>query len=481
MIDAIYVTNAAHSLVYEYSSKLSVPPFQSLLPKIKTSHLETTSSKTLQNQTFKVALNSSYVLVVHKYLSLNLILLCSNDIESNPAIPYTFISRFLETLEDYFGELNGSKIETHNDMVTLLLYQMLDDGSPHITDFNKIRDLVSHNSLLTKILNEAQRQTGFNQSEAKQSFSNDVPWRREDVKYTNNEIYVDIVEKISLLVKPIVKRNNKLEQFDSAFYSSKSDKSSENYVLNGHVDGKIDLVCRLTGAPTLELVLNKVGSNMQLPTLHRCINHDLLKERRGVLSFIPPDGKSTLMEYQVDLNTFKSNREKTNLIKSSSIDVQFITNEFSSEFEIRLFPAQSINKVDYIKVHIVCADGEDQIKVNRITHGDFQTKISGSHEWSMQDVKKGVTPILSGVVMQAGSKRDERDERDEQDSNGQTQSSYKSPPQHLKLEFSYKGQVPSGLKIESLKVVNARGMAPNVKPYKGVKYITNSGSYIIRS
>ncbi|KAI3407101.2 hypothetical protein KGF56_000089 [Candida oxycetoniae] len=475
MIDALYIADASHNLVYEYSNKLSLPSFKSFLPKINNVEddaLNIENPNDLKTFSFKVPLNGKYYLAIRKYHSLYFTLLCSYDSGSSPVIPHTFISRFIETLEEYFQELTSYKIETQNDIVTLILFQMLDDGIPHITDFNKIRDLVSYNSLLTKILSEAQKTTGFHHSDSKQkSFTSDIPWRREEVRYASNEMYVDVVETISLLVKPIIKRN-KVEHFDSAFYSSKVDNVVENYILSGRIDGRIDFLCRLTGFPTLELSLNKVGSNVELPNLHRCIDLDVFKERRGVLSFVPPDGKSTLMKYQVDLNKLKSNKEKTSLIKLSSIDVQFLTEENSSDFEITLFPAQMINKVDYIKVEIVCATSNDSIKVSRITQGDFQNKISGKHEWMIRDLKKGVNPTFSGSVVQEKCREDD----DQEKSNIGNK-----PPVHLKIKFCHKGQVPSGLKVESLKVVKATGLGENVKPYKGVRYSTFSGSYIIRS
>ena len=517
MIDALYISDASHSLVYEYSSKLLVPSFKSLLHKIydldatSTGFDSTTTSATNKNLPSTIALNVKYDLIIHRQNSLSFVLLCSKEdvgvkitsSSANPLLPHTFIERLIETLEEFFGELSSSKISNHNDVVTLILYQMLDDGSPNITDFNKLRDLVKHNSLLTKILNEAQRTTGYNQSNTGQAFSNDIPWRRADVRHTSNEMYVDVIETVSLLIKPIVKRN-KVEHFDSAFYSSKNDSLVDNYILNGHIDGRIDFLCHLTGVPTLELILNKVGAHLELPSLHRCVNYDLFRERRGVLSFIPPDGKTTLMKYDVDLNQMLSYKEKMNLIKLGTIDVQFLTNESSSDFEIKIFPAQMINKVEFVKIKIVCADSNDQVKVNRITHGDFQNKINRKHEWSIRDIKKNVVPTLSGSIVtdadnddeqekgkeeqgkeigggREGEREREREKQNHKNENEAILTSRHKAPLYLEVEYCHKGSVPSGLKVESLKIKSARGLGENVKPFKGVKYITNSGHYIVRS
>ncbi|KAI5956720.1 hypothetical protein KGF54_000337 [Candida jiufengensis] len=479
MIEALYISDISNVLIYEYSNKLSLPKFKSILPKIQ-SQINNSSSST----TTHISINSSYYIIQHNHLSLNFYVLCSNTYNTNPIIPHTFILRLIETLQDYFGELNSNKIETNNDIITLILYQMLDDGMPNITDFNKIRDLVSHNSLLTKILNEASKTTGIAQ-DTKLSFQTDIPWRRNDAKYTNNEMYVDVIENISLTIKPIVKRSKlNQQQYDSAFYSSRQNENIvDNYILSGHINGQIDFISKLSGQPTLELILNKIGSHLVLPRFHKCVNLDMFKERKGVLSFIPPDGKSTLMKYQIDLcDDSTTNKEKINLLKLNCIDTQFLVHDNSTDFEIKLFPALMINKIESITVEIVCEDQEDQIKVSRISHGDFQTRINNKHEWSMKDLKKGVIPMLYGTIT---SKNDqETDNNSEKDYNSEKSpvaSTQPRKPLYIKLNFTYKGLVPSGNKVESLKITNAKGLGDNVKPYKGVKYITNSGEYIVRS
>ena len=49
-------------------------------------------------------------------------------------------------------------------------------------------------------------------------------------------------------------------------------------------------------------------------------------------------------------------------------------------------------------------------------------------------------------------------------------------PTSASLSFSVKGWLPSGLKVESLLVdaKKSRGIGPEVKPYKGVKYLAVS-------
>lgn len=54
-------------------------------------------------------------------------------------------------------------------------------------------------------------------------------------------------------------------------------------------------------------------------------------------------------------------------------------------------------------------------------------------------------------------------------------------PTHVTLSYKAIGQIPSGIKVQSLKITNARGSADSAtKPFKGVRYITLTGDYVVR-
>ncbi|KAJ6257886.1 hypothetical protein Dda_7675 [Drechslerella dactyloides] len=50
-----------------------------------------------------------------------------------------------------------------------------------------------------------------------------------------------------------------------------------------------------------------------------------------------------------------------------------------------------------------------------------------------------------------------------------------SMPRSVLLDFTIRGALLSGLKVDSLNIVGGKGIAESVKPYKGVKYISRAG------
>jgi AP-3 complex subunit mu len=85
-----------------------------------------------------------------------------------------------------------------------LLEETLDAiGHPLTTSPNALRDIVLPPSLLSKILSVAGA-TGLASTSQPNPFASAIPWRRTGVRYTNNEIYFDIVEDLRAIVNKFV-------------------------------------------------------------------------------------------------------------------------------------------------------------------------------------------------------------------------------------------------------------------------------------
>ena len=123
------------------------------------------------------------------------------------------------------------------------------------------------------------------------SSGSQIPWRRSNVRHTSNELYVDIVETLSVTYAP------------------------SGRPLAAFANGSIAFTCKVSGLPDLLLSLttgsttggglssdrgDKVKRTMQRPVFHPCVRLSRWKER-GELSFVPPDGRFVLAGYETDL------------------------------------------------------------------------------------------------------------------------------------------------------------------------------------
>ncbi|KAK6202581.1 Mu homology domain-containing protein [Scheffersomyces amazonensis] len=555
MFEAVYIADLNDSLVYEYRINLASPHFKSLISIIRLKKQDGDGDGTGASEDESlIEINEDYFVAYERTSSLIIYVLCSESSSvpnsvSNPVIPYVFIKRLIEVMADYFGTpLAVTKIDANNDTLTLLINEMIDNGMPNVTDFNKLRDLIPFKSFLSKILgkgNDLAAATNKTLISLKgtpppspyepaavvnDTSLNSIPWRRSNVKYTNNEMYVDVVETINVILKPVTKTSannaqsllasNPATHFDSAYYSSSSLKTSSAILVPivGNIEGEIKFVSHLTGVPLLQMILSISGLGIKLPSFHPCIKLDSWVGNPGTLSFIPPDGKSTLMQYQIDLDTFPDRKSKLGLLGIVTVDFQSGLGVNQNEFEIKLLvkDIKSVSKIENLVIEVVCASADTEkrnkngdgqideddddnrakenavvnIKASRVTHGDFSYKGNGRGEWNLRSLSPGLNPfihgsIVAGSIDSIGSSDDGNTGSDSPSDlievSSTTSNTKPIKPLYLKMSYTHKGALPSGLKVDSLKIVSAKGLGETVKPYKGVKYITKTGDFIIRS
>lgn len=537
MFEAVYIADGKDSLVYEYLVLLVSPHYLQLSTLIESIRHEESEDPLKSNEAPLplIKVNEEFYICSRMVEGLTIYLLfqAPSKWKTNPLAPFLFINRLVEAMNEYFGApLTVSKVDANTDTITLLLSEMIDNGIPNTTDSNQLRDLVLVKSLLSKILNSGSELASAASKKTLQSFSNAsqpltslplhsdesaAPWRRNNVKYTNNEMYVDFIETINVILKP-KKSKKKVEllssqNFDSAFYSTSTVTSSSNRLspVTGSINGQLDFLCRLSGEPTLQISFNSASSYVEATRFHPCINIDSWQRSKDTLTFIPPDGQSTLMSYQVDLDTLLE-RTSLSMLGLPEFDCQLGLGINENEFEVRVITSKhhGVNKIDSIKIDVFAFEqnlsllaGEDlsdddeadsnnvvsAIKSIRVTHGDFRYKGDGKGEWTIKDLVPGMQPVFRGCIYTAeedantdSSRTPSLHENLIEVADDSNKASLKKPiaPLFYNVSFTYKGGLASGLKIDNLKVISSKGLGDSVKPYKGVRYITTTGDYAIR-
>lgn len=507
MFEAVYIADGQGNLVHEYLVLPSAPSFSSFSNSINSKHGGFDSDEPYQ----VIELNERYYASIHhtKYLKYALLCLKEGEYGENPLTPFVFLERLVETMHEYFGSpLTATKIDANNDTLTLLLNEMIYNGLPNTTDSNKLRELVLLKSLLSKILSTSNELAAAATNKSLASLSSmahaprteeSIPWRKSNVRYTNNEVFIDVIEEVNVILKPKTAREggSSARNFDSAFYSN-SFSGAALVPVTGTISGKIDCLCHISGVPLLQVDFNSAAVSIDVPLFHSCIKVDTWLKSKS-LSFIPPDGQSTLMTYLVDMDTLLE-KAQLGMLGLVEFECQLQLGSGKNEFELRCkVPIHNaISKIENLSIEIFSempqlsrnddgnslVDGVINMKSIRATHGDFRYHGDGRAEWTMKELKTGSQPVLRGSIttsaLQEDSMSTEQAYDEEQDSDD-VPNQRPISPLYYKVTYTYKGAVPSGLKVDSLKVTSIRGLGDNVKPFKGVRYITKTGDYTIRA
>lgn len=107
-----------------------------------------------------------------------------------------FLHRIKDVFIDYFGECSVNSIKENFVVVYSLLDELLDAGFPLVTEPNVLKELIRPTTMLSSIKNTVTGKSNVSENLPTGQLSN-VPWRKANVKYNNNEAYFDMKENVN--------------------------------------------------------------------------------------------------------------------------------------------------------------------------------------------------------------------------------------------------------------------------------------------
>ena len=203
---------------------------------------------------------------------------------SNVTILLTFLSSLAKLFEDYLGTLSAESIIDNFSLVYELLDEVMDYGYPQVTDSQALNEY---------IIKDKPKELNAQPKNVPVSATGVVTWRKENLEYAVNEVFVDVIEKVNMLV------------------------AKNGAVIHNEIVGEINLATYLSGMPELRIGLNdkilfdQNGGQSDHQTdvsrrvfeledikFHPCVRLSQFERDRSI-TFIPPDGEFNLMTYRL--------------------------------------------------------------------------------------------------------------------------------------------------------------------------------------
>jgi len=342
--------------------------------------------------------------------------------EVAPLLVLEFLRHFQEIAEYYYEDLTAASLRKNLINMSEVIEELIDGGLPFISDVSLLTEIIKPPSFLS--------QGGMTET------ITDVPdhmflpvyWRKHNLSHFQDEIFIDIVEEMNLTVD----RNGA--------------------VLRSGVNGTIKVKSSLSGMPDLTLRFTH-PEILEDASLHPCVRQlPWIKDK--IVSFVPPDGPFTLMQYwstgglQMPIMVMPElNYSKRDIGIKLHTGTKNIAEREIAALSLILHFSQEVSAVELIPT------------VGKALY-DEQKK---TYTWDIGTItSRSVTPVLQGkATLRAGAIPEGSDERI-------------SPITFISAKFKIQQFSASGLKVDSLKV------ATNKSPFKGVKYMTSAGNIEIR-
>jgi len=345
----------------------------------------------------------------------DLFFVCPVQGDVPPLLVTDFLFRFSDICKNYFGSISEEVVKNNFVTIYQLLDEVMDSGVPFNTEPNILRGMVPAPSLIP-LWNKDKK------LELPLELGTSIPWRHS-VKHTTNEIFFDIIEEIDAVI------------------------DSNGMVISSSIYGTVESQCNLSGMP--DLTLRWTNPRMiDDASFHPCVRYNRYEMDR-VISFVPPDGAFTLMNYRI-----------YQIIQPPMYCKPSISfGETGGRVSIMIGPKNCGDKtVEDVIVTLPipsCVTTHNLEASIGMTKYDDKTRL---FKWILPKLPKDKIPMLEGTL---------------------TLPSGAPPPDcnpTVRLQFNVNMFAASVLKIDSIALHNE-----SYKPFKGVKSFTKAGKFQIRT
>jgi len=195
----------------------------------------------------------------------------------------SFLDRLVGVLESYFQDVNEESIRDNFVITHELLDETMDFGHPQSTEAAILKEFIC-----------VQERHEYKVTQPPQALTTTVSWRKEGITYRKNQLFLDVVEKLNVLMN-----------------------ASNGQAVHSEIVGELKMRSQLSGMPDVKLGLNdkvlmeararKAGLpegsvqksvDMEDVRFHQCVQLARFEQNRTI-SFIPPDGEFDLMTYRL--------------------------------------------------------------------------------------------------------------------------------------------------------------------------------------
>lgn len=301
---------------------------------------------------------------------------------------------------------------------------MGDGGYPFCTDPNTLTELISPPTLFSKIQNKVIGPGQNVHTTLPDNTMSSVYWRRVNAKYTKNEVYFDVIERIQCVIE------------------------RGGLIANAEVIGEVKSKCHLSGMPDLSIKLTNPLLFDDI-SFHQCVRYSKWESEK-VLSFVPPDGEFKLMDFRV-VGSITLPFYIFPQIQYSEAGAKVLI-KIGQKFNVVQKPIENIT----LTIPFSKQTSSTTLSSNcGVVSFDDTTKIC---TWKIESFSSNIIPTLEGTVSQPpGSYKPEVNPT-------------------ILIDFNLIGWSVSGIKIDHLQVYGEK-----YNPYKGVRNITKGGNIQVRT
>ena len=118
----------------------------------------------------------------------------------NALMVFEFLYALVDVLEKYFKTVEEESVRDNFVIIYELLDEMMDNGYPQTTEHKLLKEFIKTESHVMSFISGGNKRDEAKQLDAIKVMTSAVSWRQEGIKYVKNEFFLDVIEKLSMLI-----------------------------------------------------------------------------------------------------------------------------------------------------------------------------------------------------------------------------------------------------------------------------------------
>lgn len=156
----------------------------------------------------------------------NLFLVCATRSNPNVLMVFEYLFQLIRVLKAYLGDdFNDESVKSNFSLIYELFDETMDYGYPQNCSVDVLKLYINEGNI-------KQSKAASSGASLTSQITGAIDWRREGIRYRNNEVFIDVQETVSLLT------------------------SVTGTVLRSEILGKVMMKTKLTGMPECKFGLN---------------------------------------------------------------------------------------------------------------------------------------------------------------------------------------------------------------------------------
>lgn len=378
-----------------------------------------------------VSINGSHFLYTTQG---DIVLVAASKDNVNVMLVLKLLYKMVDLFKAYFGgSFDENQVRKHFVLIYELLDEIIDYGYPQILEVDVLKKYITQGGAKNIDLNDQEQLKKITVQA-----TGVCSWRAEGIKHRKNEVFIDVIEKVNILM------------------------STKRERLRADVSGEILVNCKLSGMPECKFGMNDKlimtaeararssdkGIALDDYRFHQCVRLSKFDVDREI-TFIPPDEPFQLMTYRITENIESPFKLLPNVkvLGRSRLELSLqVTAMYDRNIE-----------ATNVRIDFPCPKNTAKAHIPNTAHGKARfdpaqgavvwriRRFPGRHEYNLL-----VEVELASTI---------------------TDKQWVRPP--ITMNFEVPQFTASGLRVRFLKVQEKS----QYKPVKWIRYLTKAGTY----